>query len=226
MKVIAFKGLIGSGKSTVAKAFTWLLYNDIKHMSDFVVTKLLDNDITVQDVIDDDLLDDAKYDRFATPMKHFFASLLGVNVQTLNNQEFKTQTFTDIFGDKSLRQMHLDLSDWLKLHCNNPDVFADSMKRRILSYDADKTAYIVIDDLRYTEEHAMLQQLVLENVIDDYVCIECKRTDCSTSNETQKSKHSSETEQLKIVADYLYMNSMNLIQDCKQLVPIIKRIIC
>lgn len=72
MKVIAFKGLIGSGKSTVAKAFTWLLYNDIKHMSDFVVTKLLDNDITVQDVIDDDLLDDAKYDRFATPMKHFF----------------------------------------------------------------------------------------------------------------------------------------------------------
>lgn len=122
--------------------------------------------------------------------------------------------------------MHLDLSDWLKLHCNNPDVFADSMKRRLLSYDANKTTYIVIDDLRYTEEHAMLQQLVLENVIDDYVCIECKRTDCSTSNETQKSKHSSETEQLKIVADYLYMNNMSLIQDCKQLVPIIKRIIC
>ena len=143
----------------------------------------------------------------------------------LREQDAKESLHHDLFSDLTVRDMHLKIADAIKQCTGNEDIFADSMKRTIVrlkhelrSQPTIKNALFIIDDLRYSFEHEMLQHLVLEGVADDYVCLEVKKPN------TKPIQHNSESEQSKIIPDFIYVNNYDLQNDLYQLQPVVCRL--
>lgn len=227
-KILAIKGYAGAGKTTVEKTLQWLMSvdNDMSAFNDKVKSQLLNNKLIRY-------ASPAKpmhvmYRSFADPLKDFLASLMDCHPDDLREQDVKESLQPDLFGDLIVRDMHLKIADAIKQCTGNEDIFADSMKRTIVRLKHEyrrqraiqlyKNALFIIDDLRYPFEHEMLQHLVLEGVADDYVCLEVKKPN------TKSIQHNSESEQSKIVPDFVYVNNYDLQNDLYQLQPIVCRL--
>lgn len=224
-KILAIKGYAGAGKTTVEKSLQWLMSvdNDMSAFNDKVKSQLLNNKLIRYASPVEPM--HVMYRSFADPLKDFLASLMDCNSDDLREQNVKESLQPDLFGDLTVRDMHLKVSDALKQCTNNEDIFADSMKRTIVRLkheyrrqQAIKNALFIIDDLRYPFEHEMLQHLVLENIADDYVCLEVKKPN------TKPIQHNSESEQPKIVPDFVYVNNYDLQNDLYQLQPVVCRL--
>lgn len=224
-KILAIKGYAGAGKTTVEKSLQWLMSvdNGMSAFNDKVKSQLLNNKLIRYASPVEPM--HVMYRSFADPLKDFLASLMDCNSDDLREQNVKESLQPDLFGDLTVRDMHLKVSDALKQCTNNEDIFADSMKRTIVRLkheyrrqQAIKNALFIIDDLRYPFEHEMLQHLVLENVADDYVCLEVKKPN------TKPIQHNSESEQSKIVPDFVYVNNYDLQNDLYQLQPVVCRL--
>lgn len=225
-KILSIKGYAGAGKTTVEKALQWLMSvdNDMSAFTEQVKSQLL-NDKLIRYASPAEPMH-VMYRSFADPLKAFLASLMDCHPDDLREQDVKESLQPDLFGELTVRDMHLKISDALKQCTGNEDIFADSMKRTIVRLKSElrrqpaiKNALFVIDDLRYPFEHEMLQHLVLENVADDYICLEVTKP-----NAEPTINHSSETEQSKIVPDFIYVNNYDLQNDMYQLQPVVSRL--
>ena len=224
-KILAIKGYAGAGKTTVEKALHWLMSvdNDMSAFNDKVESKLLnDKLIRYASPVEPMYI---MYKSFADPLKVFLASLMDCHPDDLREQAVKESLQPDLFGDLTVRDMHLKIADAVKQCTGNEDIFADSMKRTIVRLKRElriqpaiKNALFIIDDLRYPFEHEMLQHLVLENVADDYVCVEVRKPN------VKPIQHNSESEQSKIVPDFVYVNNYDLQNDLYQLQPVVCRL--
>lgn len=225
-KILAIKGYAGAGKTTVEKSLQWLMSvdNDMSAFNDKVKSQLLNNKLIRYASPVEPM--HVMYRSFADPLKDFLASLMDCHPDDLREQSVKGSLQPDLFGDLTVRDMHLKIADAIKQCTGNEDMFADSMKRTIVRLKHEyrrqpiiKNVLFVIDDLRYSFEHEMLQHLVLENIADDYVCLEVKKP-----NAPATINHSSETEQAKIIPDFTYVNNYDLQNDLCQLQPVVSRL--
>lgn len=233
LKVLALKGYAGTGKTTIEKTLYWLMSfdNDVSQFTQIDIEDILNPDIKTHQFIgckDGSMPIYIARRSFADPIKDYLSSLMNCHPSDLRQQDIKESLQPDLFGTLTVRDMHLKVSDAIKACTNNEDIFADAMKRVIVRLHDDMKQHpdvratnilLVIDDLRYPFEHEMLQHLVLENMIDDYMCVEVK----TPNIDKPTIKHSSETEQSKIVPDFVYVNNKCLQQDIHQLIPIIDR---
>lgn len=223
-KILAIKGYAGAGKTTVEKALYWLMSFD-NDMSQFTI---IDNEDLLNPTFAKHAFLGCKdgtmpiyivHRSFASPLKDYLASLIGCHPGKLHEQSIKESLQPDLFGDLTVRDMHLKLADIIKQCTGNEDIFADSMRRYIMRIykQGRSNVLFVIDDLRYPFEHEMLQHLVLEDVVDDYICLEVKKPNAKPI------QHNSESEQSKIVPDFTYINNYDLKTDMHQLVPVVNR---
>lgn len=233
LKVLALKGYAGAGKTTVEKALYWLMSfdNDVSQFTQIDIEDILNPDIETHQFIgckDGSMPIYIARRSFADPIKDCLSSLMNCHPSALKRQDVKESLQPDLFDNLTVRDMHLKVADAIKECTNNEDIFADAMKRVIVRLHNDMKQHpdvmasnvlLVIDDLRYPFEHEMLQHLVLENVIDNYVCVEVK----TPNIDKPTIKHSSEIEQSKIVPDFVYVNNKCLQQDIHQLIPIIDK---
>lgn len=224
-KILAIKGYAGAGKTTVEKTLQWLMSvdNDMSAFNDKVKSQLLNNKLIRYASPAEPM--HVMYRSFADPLKVFLASLMDCHPDDLREQDAKESLHPDLFSDLTVRDMHLKIADAIKQCTGNEDIFADSMKRTIVRLKheyrrqrAIKNALFIIDDLRYPFEHEMLQHLVLEGVADDYVCLEVKKPN------TKPIQHNSESEQSKIIPDFIYVNNYDLQNDLYQLQPVVCRL--
>lgn len=224
-KILAIKGYAGAGKTTVEKALQWLMSvdNDMSAFNDKVKSQLLnDKLIRYASPVEPMYI---MYRSFADPLKVFLTNLMDCHPDDLREQAVKGSLQRDLFSDLTVRDMHLKIADAIKQCTGNEDIFADSMKRTIVRLKRElhrqpaiKNVLFIIDDLRYPFEHEMLQHLVIENVADDYVCLEVKKPN------TKPIQHNSESEQSKIVPDFVYVNNYDLQNDLYQLQPVVCRL--
>jgi len=141
MKLIALTGVKGSGKNTAADALSKIIENDVKKMSCNLIVEFA----------------------FADVLKNIIHEAFGIeNHQADALKRLNIKPFNGL----TLREVYQRLGESIKARCGE-NIWADMTIERIQHFiDGLKPDYIMVTDLRYTNEEVALKKFAEDNGYD------------------------------------------------------------